>query len=696
MELQKPLININLEYLLIEVQKGGESHSPQKSQIPIDLSFSKQEQIITWYDVTLSWGEKFIKLSQIKQDNIPAKYLQLANNFYNFKRDIQEYTIKSFQQKKFTFIEILGEGLTSRVFKVKKNSNPNKFYALKVINKLKLDEDLKESIYQEVCILRKLKYCSNINQLIRIYENKQNLYLLLEFKDGGDLKKYILKSHFIPEFEIKLILAQLLLTLDYFQKRNIIHKDLKPENILLCLLTNEVSKKDLEVTIADFGFAIDITSQNIDDTVVCGTAGYFAPEVLKGGKYGFKSDIFSLGCILYNLICRKQLFYGSTQREVLIKNKRCLISESFSKDISKFSSKLQDLLSLMINENPQDRLNANEALYHPFFNEIRGGIDEALLNNIENFNNCQGEWLRSKQREIQSINQQIIKQNASKEEILEYQINQQSWEKKQKKTIGTCVTQKNIYHVSQTNQNEQLKKLDQRICFSSYLQVIRNSMKVKKQTHNDLENTNTQKIMHQNVKSLRKLKLNKYTNKQSILDNSNNIMNPEIMINHSQNKGKKQKLIPRQKKSSLSKRKLLLLENNLSTSNDKQKQAQIKNGNQLNIQIQDNQNLIAPLMQDIANNFGNEEIPAFNIQDCIIPKIQQNSKVSNNLQEYRSLQHGKNNQCNYQNESMLIDDTDIQDEESLLDTVIQKYNSKQNISPTLSKLNKKETSRIFL
>lgn len=117
-----------------------------------------------------------------------------------------------------------------------------------------------------------------------------------------------------------MIITQLLLTLDFMSRKNIVHRDLKPENILL----QSKSPGVYDVRIADFGFAIFVDkivkAANPDDEIICGTPGYIAPEALEGEGYTLKSDIFSIGSILYNILTLKNLFSGKNYKAVMLKN----------------------------------------------------------------------------------------------------------------------------------------------------------------------------------------------------------------------------------------------------------------------------------------------------------------------------------------------------------------------------------------
>ena len=106
---------------------------------------------------------------------------------------------------------------------------------------------------------------------------------------------------------------QLLLTLDLTFRKGIIHRDIKPSNVLLSNIS------DLEVKLADFGLSIyshDKSSLNMR----CGSPGFIAPEILKKDPYGVKSDVFSLGCLLFYVLTGKSLFRGKNVKEVLLQN----------------------------------------------------------------------------------------------------------------------------------------------------------------------------------------------------------------------------------------------------------------------------------------------------------------------------------------------------------------------------------------
>ena len=114
-------------------------------------------------------------------------------------------------------------------------------------------------------------------------------------------------------------MEQLLLALDFFERKKIVHKDIKLENILI----NEIADKtEHEIRIADFGLA-SFTPNNELLFHKCGTPGYVAPEVFRGAGYSYKADVFSLGAVFFNLISGRFLFSGRDQNDQMMRNMEC-------------------------------------------------------------------------------------------------------------------------------------------------------------------------------------------------------------------------------------------------------------------------------------------------------------------------------------------------------------------------------------
>lgn len=142
-------------------------------------------------------------------------------------------------------------------------------------------------------------------------------------------------------------------------KKGYIHRDLKPENLLLN------SKKDYDVRVADFGFVTSfdpLAPYEISaDKSVCGTAAYIAPEAFEGKGYSSKSDVFSIGSILYSVITLRNLFKGTDYKNTLELNRDCKLPDLNGVGKGK-SPEVKDLLAQLLTKDPNKRPNARTAL----------------------------------------------------------------------------------------------------------------------------------------------------------------------------------------------------------------------------------------------------------------------------------------------------------------------------------------------
>ena len=189
--------------------------------------------------------------------------------------------------------DYIGKGSFSKVY-IGVDENDNK-YAIKKIYK-KNNIKYLNLVEKEIEIMEKLNH-KNIEKLYdKIYTDK-HIFLIMELCDG-DLNNYI-KDNTLSENVIKEIMKQLIEVLKYIMDNNIVHRDLKPHNILI--------NKDYTLKLADFGFAKEFKETLLTDTV-CGSPLYMAPEILNHHKYNIKSDLWSVGVILYEMVMKEHPF----------------------------------------------------------------------------------------------------------------------------------------------------------------------------------------------------------------------------------------------------------------------------------------------------------------------------------------------------------------------------------------------------
>jgi calcium-dependent protein kinase len=269
-------------------------------------------------------------------------------NFVNFKKGMIE--------NDYIIGEECGSGAFATVRKVKNKSN-GQIRALKIIKKTKNQDSAR--MYLEVEILKKLIH-PNIMQIFEFYEDKKNFYIITEICDGGELFDQIVQKGSFTEDEAAKVIKQILSAVNYIHTNNIVHRDLKPENILLDTAKNNIIK------IIDWGTA-RFFEKNKKMNKVSGTPYYIAPEVLFE-KYDEKCDVWSIGIIMYILLCGYPPFNGDNDNEIL--NKIKVGKFVFpAEEWANVSEEAKDLICCMLRFNPAERLSAADCLKHGWFQE---------------------------------------------------------------------------------------------------------------------------------------------------------------------------------------------------------------------------------------------------------------------------------------------------------------------------------------
>ena len=138
----------------------------------------------------------------------------------------------------------------------------------------------------------------NIINLVDIFENSEYYYIVLDYMEGSDLFDYLQARDFnLGEQRVKELTYQLVLGLKYLHNYGIVHRDLKLENIMMTDTSEQSVPK-----LVDFGLA-KMIGPNEKAEEPFGTLGYVAPEILEKKPYSFQCDMWSLGCIVYALLC---------------------------------------------------------------------------------------------------------------------------------------------------------------------------------------------------------------------------------------------------------------------------------------------------------------------------------------------------------------------------------------------------------
>ena len=253
----------------------------------------------------------------------------------------------------FNFLEEIGKGGYSHVHLVE-NKKTGRKYALKCAARFKKGRDRSERTYMEIKVLEKLKH-KNIIRLKGWFEDKETIYLVLEYISGKDCSKFF--KHILPtKTQIKHIITQIIEALNYCHEKGIVHRDVKLENVLI--------DNKMNVKLTDFGLcAVKETEYDIFSSVL-GTVRYSAPELIKGDGYNDSVDVWGIGVILFMLLTGDYPFDGSNKSRIFkrIKEKRIHYSKY---DLDK---KEISLLKKLLEKDPEKRIEIEDILDEPFFN----------------------------------------------------------------------------------------------------------------------------------------------------------------------------------------------------------------------------------------------------------------------------------------------------------------------------------------
>jgi len=189
----------------------------------------------------------------------------------------------------------LGRGNFAVVRKVQRRTD-GKFFAAKIITKKTMKPKDLELLGKEVMILKMLRH-PNINQMIETFDTKNHLYIVLELLEGENLFENIMKRRVYTETDAANVVKQVARACDYMHARGIIHRDLKPENLVY------LGKRYEQICVTDFGLSKFMDPTQSQTKTACGTPAFVAPEVLRQELYGTQVDMWSLGTILYIMLC---------------------------------------------------------------------------------------------------------------------------------------------------------------------------------------------------------------------------------------------------------------------------------------------------------------------------------------------------------------------------------------------------------
>ena len=284
-----------------------------------------------------------------KEEPIKTIGTECNNNNANV---ISDTKIKdTLSRNMFKFNYVIGKGGFGKVWQVlyKKTKQP---FALKEMSKTKiLDKKSEKSINNEMFILKKLNHPFIVNMHYAFQDN-DNLYLVIDFLSGGDLRYHCSRYRTFSEEQTRFFISCIIFGLSHIHANNIIHRDIKPENLVLD------QKGYLRIT--DFGIARNNKKDNSTET--SGTPGYMSPEVMCGNNHSFSTDYFAIGVIGFEFMMGKRPYNGKDRKEIKNKmlSKKIFLKKS---DIKKgWSIESLEFINKLLERKPELRLGNNKGI----------------------------------------------------------------------------------------------------------------------------------------------------------------------------------------------------------------------------------------------------------------------------------------------------------------------------------------------
>lgn len=278
---------------------------------------------------------------------------------HQYTNSVMRVTKGKYSLGDFDILRTLGTGSFGRVHLVQSKHN-QRFYAVKVLKKAQVVKMKQvEHTNDERRMLADVKHPFLIT-LWGTFQDSKNLYMVMDFVEGGELFSLLRKSGRFPNPVAKFYAAEVTLALEYLHSKNIIYRDLKPENLLL--------DRHGHLKITDFGFAKRVPDKT---WTLCGTPDYLAPEVVSNKGYNKSVDWWSLGILIYEMLCGYTPFWDSGSPMKIYEN----ILKGKVKYPAYVNADAQNLLERLITADLTKRLGnlyggPADVKNHPWFAEV--------------------------------------------------------------------------------------------------------------------------------------------------------------------------------------------------------------------------------------------------------------------------------------------------------------------------------------
>lgn len=260
--------------------------------------------------------------------------------------------------EQYTLGKVIGQGAFGKV-KLAVHNLTGQHVAVKTYEKYRMvDADHKKRVQREISILKKMDH-TNIIRLYEVVETPKRMYLVMEYAGGGDLCSYVRNKKRLNEVEAAHIFSQVMDGIVYCHGMHVIHRDIKLDNILF----DETGK----IKVVDFGLSVWVQTMDTKLRLQCGSPSYTAPEIISKKPYvGPPVDVWSLGVLLYALLCGHFPFQGNTRNELF---RRVVRGEFRIPDY--VSPGARDLIRKMLVTDPAKRYSLPDTMNHSWLAKMK-------------------------------------------------------------------------------------------------------------------------------------------------------------------------------------------------------------------------------------------------------------------------------------------------------------------------------------
>jgi serine/threonine protein kinase len=288
-------------------------------------------------------------------------------NYFTESRNPTIRRLSSFNPNKkkvnisdFEKIKVIGRGTFGKVILVESRED-NKLFALKSIKKMHI---LKTNSLHNIINEKKIFEVIDSPFIIKLrqtFQDKEMVYLLFDYYNGGELFFHIQKFRRFSEEMAKFYAAEIYCALEYLHDKRIVYRDLKPENIVL--------DQEGHIKLLDFGLAKNLSLKCVNYcSTFCGTNEYIPPEVIAGEKYSFNFDWWGFGNIIYEMLYGRPPFTEKSGNKSVLFQK--IITEQPNYYKHKVSPEAIDLMRCLLKKHLKDRIQPSEIPKHPFFKGV--------------------------------------------------------------------------------------------------------------------------------------------------------------------------------------------------------------------------------------------------------------------------------------------------------------------------------------